>query len=205
MEILPPIIMECPECGEQYLVSQYDNQPSEKAVRFSDGFFIDEINWRTPSVIGCVTCELGFFTQNGKVIARPGWDEFNQKWPQLKKATPPHAGALALELRVRKNIPLQHEINLRKEFWYSGNHTEKGKFMLAQNEKFNHFWIQSLDALEKLLNVNIEGELLLKAEINRHLARFEMATTLLEKSYQNLAVQIHQRALASDSTIFEIQ
>lgn len=205
MEILPPIVMECPECGEQYLVSQNDNQPSEKAVRFSDGFFIDEINWRTPSIIGCVTCELGFFPQNGKVIARPGWDEFNQKWSQINKAAPPIAGALALELRVRKNILLQHEINLRKELWYSGNHSEKGKLMLTQNEKFNQFWRQNLNALEKLLNVSIEDELLLKAEINRHLARFEMTINLLENTKNALSIQIQQRAMASDSTIFEIQ
>ena len=112
MEHLPPIVLECPECGEKYLVSRYSNLPSEKAILFSDGFFIDDLNWRTPLIIGCVTCELGFFPQNGKIVAEPDWDEFYTVWSEIKKAQPPTPGALALELRARKKMTLFEEVAL---------------------------------------------------------------------------------------------
>ncbi len=156
-DLKPPIVLECPECGEQYLISQ-NIQPSEEAMLFSDGFFTDTNTWRTPRIIGCVTCELGFFPAAGKLIATPNWSDFNAKWSHLKKASPPTAGALVLELRVRKNLNIDQEIAIRTELWYATNHTTKGQELLSKNEKFKAFCIQSLNKLETLIQpVNTEN------------------------------------------------
>lgn len=105
MELLPPVILECPDCGEIYFIGNpLNNKPSEKRITFSDGFFIDDLNPRIPGIIGCITCELGFFTENGKTVANPTWYEFNQKWKHIKRAEPPTAGNLALELRTRRKM-----------------------------------------------------------------------------------------------------
>jgi hypothetical protein len=147
---LPPLVLECPECGERYLISNPQNKPSGKAIVYSDGFFFDELNRRTPFVIGCVTCELGFFPESGKLIAEPTWDQVFSIWGNVKWAQPPTPSQLALELRVRKHLPVEQEIALRKEFWYAGNHSTNGVKLLKQNSKFNDFWYESIFRLENL-------------------------------------------------------
>lgn len=203
MNQLPPIVLECPECGEKYLISRESYTPSENAVIYSDGFYIDSENWRTPFIIGCVTCELGFFPESGKIIAEPdSWEDFNENWAHIKKAEPPTAGSLALELRARKNMQLTAELALRKEFWYAGNHSETGRLLMAKNEKFKNFWLESLSKLEHSLSVTNDEELLLKAEINRQLGNFDVTLELLDMSSDNRAVEICKRALAKERTLF---
>jgi len=198
----PPIVLECPECGEKYLISRESNTPSENATIFSDGFFIDELNWRIPKIIGCVTCELGFFPEKGKIIEKPGWNEFHEKWSQIKKAEPPTAGSLALELRARKNIDPMDELALRLEFWFSGNHTENGRMLLTKNEKFSTFWNESLMKLENLLSPNIEDQRLVKAEINRQLKRFDQCISLLSGMNHPMGKSIQQKAENQISNLF---
>lgn len=199
----PPIVLECPECGEKYLISRESNNPSEKAVLYSDGFFFDETNWRTPNIIGCVTCELGFFPQNGKVIAEPDWDEFHERWAQIKKAEAPTAGALALELRARRNINMLDEIALRIEFWYSGHHAETGRLLLSKNQKFKQFWNENLIKLETILPSEPNIQLMIKAEINRQLGNFEKCVDLLSSDNSFFAEQIIEQALQHNSSLFK--
>lgn len=204
MSQLPPIVLECPECGERYLVSRDTEMLSEKAVRYSDGYFIDEKNWRTPLVIGCVTCELGFFPEKGKLVAKPTWEEFDEEWAKIKKAEAPTAGSLALELRARKNMSNVEEIALRSEFWYAGNHTETGRILMGKNKKFQNFWTESLEKLEKLLNSSEEKNLLLKAEINRQLGNFERCIKLLEEIPGDQAQQIVEAAKKQETKVFKL-
>lgn len=198
----PPIVLECPECGEKYLIFRESYTPSENATLFSDGYFIDDLNWRTPKIIGCVTCELGFFPEKGKIIAEPGWDEFHEKWTHIKKAEPPTAGSLALELRARKNIDPIAELAIRLEFWYSGNHSETGRLLLAKNEKFRIFWNESLIRLEELLSPNLEDQLLVKAEINRQLKNFDQCISLLSENKHPLGQSIQLKAKDHISALF---
>lgn len=204
MEHLPPIVLECPDCGEKYLVSRNFNSPSERATVFSDGFFIDDLNWRTPLIIGCVTCELGFFPQNGKIVAEPNWDEFYTVWSEIKKAQPPTPGALALELRARKKMTLEEEVALRTAFWYAGNHTETGRLMLTKNEKFKKFWIENLTILEQIIPTDSMENQLIKAEINRNLGHFEHSLSLLDGLENSTAAQIREKALLKDITLFQL-
>jgi hypothetical protein len=201
---LPPIILECPECGEKYLVSNESNLLSEKAILFSDGFYFDEQIWRTPGIIGCVTCELGFFPQKGKIIAKPDWEEYYQYWSHLKKAEPPTAGALALELRTRRNMNIETEKIIRKEFWYAANHTEPGRALMANNEKFRNYWISSLIRYEEILDSENPDEIIIKAEINRNLGRFETCISLLEGISGVLPDEIKQEALKGNCSIFQL-
>jgi hypothetical protein len=203
--ILTPIVLECPECGEKYLVSNESNLLSEKEILFSDGFYFDEQIWRTPGIIGCVTCELGFFPQKGKIIATPDWEDFNQNWAHLKKAEPPTAGALALELRARKNMNIETEKIIRKEFWYAANHTEPGRALFANNEKFRNYWISSLIRYEEILNSENPDEIMIKAEINRNLGRFETCLSLLKGISDNLSEAIITEALKGNGSIIQIK
>lgn len=203
MNQLPPIVLECPECGEKYLISRNSLSPSENAILFSDGYYFDEINWRTPYIIGCVTCDLGFFPENGKIIAEPDWDEFNEKWSQIKKAEPPTAGSLALELRIRKTMERKVELALRKEFWYSGLHTEAGRMLLIKNEKFKKYWNNSLILLEELLSEENE-EIMIKAEINRQLGQIDRCIELLRNHNNLLANQLRTEAQKQNLQIFEL-
>lgn len=201
--IEPPIVIECPVCGEKYLVSRKANSPSEQATRYSDGYYTDIHNWRTPEIIGCVTCDLGFFPENGKIIALPNWTEFNEQWSHLKKAESPTAGSLVLDLRARKQIDLQQELPIRKEFWYASNHTETGRILLRKNEKFKLFYTESLMRLEQIIGTETENALLLKAEINRQLGNFDTCITLLAGNKSLLALSITDRAQKGIPNVFE--
>jgi hypothetical protein len=201
---LPPIVIECKVCGEKYLLSNTANRPSEKMILFSDGYYSDSIIWRNPEIIGCVTCELGFFVENGKRIAEPGWDTFQAQWAHLKQAAPPSASALAMEIRIQKCLDAQNEKRIRKEFWYAGNHTETGKYLLKNNQKFNAFWHKSLSHLEQLLTSDIPGELLLKAEINRQLGNFGQCISLLKEVCTQQAISIRKQAENNNRAIIEI-
>jgi hypothetical protein len=203
--LFPPIVLECPECGEKYLVSSETNQPSENRITFSDDFYIDEQIWRTPGIIGCVTCELGFLPQKGKIIASPDWDDFYQNWSQIKKAEPPTAGALTLELRTRRNMDIETEKLIRKEFWYAANHTEIGRALMANNEKFKKFWINSLVRYEELLDFNNPDEKIIKAEINRNLGRFNNCLSLLEGVSGSFSDVIRQEAIKGGSLVIQIK
>lgn len=202
---LPPIVLECPECGEKYLVSNESNLPSENIILFSDGFYIDEQIWRTPGIIGCVTCELGFFPQNGKIIATPDWDEFYKEWAHVKMASPPTAGALALELRTRRKMSIDVEKTIRKELWYAANHTEVGKALLLNNEKFKNFWISSLTRLEEIFESYNSDEITIKAEINRNLGRFDTCLSLLQGVPGSLSEAIRQEALKENTSVIQIK
>lgn len=204
MQKLPPLVMECPECGEQFLISRDSDNPSENATIFSDGFFLDELNWRTPEVIGCVTCELGFFLHEGKLVAEPNWEEYNEKWSHLKKAEPPTAGSLALELRARKNMIFKVESALRKEFWYAGIHSETGRILMGKNEKFKNFWFDSLSKFESMIQENNLDDILLKAECNRQLGHFTECIKLINNTDQKLAQLIKSRAENKDSEVFVV-
>jgi hypothetical protein len=190
----PPIIIECPVCSEKYLISPYANNPSENAMRYSDGYYTDEKIWRTPTIIGCVTCELGFFPENGNVIDESDWQSFNEKWSHLKQAAPPTAGTLVIELRARKNMDAETEKKIRLELWYSGIHTEMGRLLMARNTKFLAFWNESLKQLEALLKTNELADLMLKTEINRQLGNFEKSISLLEGINTSWANQIRSEA-----------
>jgi hypothetical protein len=178
----PPIVIECPECGEKYLIFEGQIPFSDQALRFTDGYVSDQLAWRTPGIIGCVTCELGFFPDKGKLVARPTWDEFCQNWCHLKKAEPPSAGSLAIELRVRKNTTREIELTLRRELWYAANHTENGRLLLAKNARFKEFYLESLQLMQHILDETNEEELLLKAEILRQLGQFDEAQNLLQSN-----------------------
>lgn len=204
MSKLPPIVIECPECGERYLISRDSNQPSEEALVFSDGYFFDERNWRTPAIIGCVTCELGFFPHKGKVIATPDWDEFNANWSHIKKVEAPTAGSLALELRARKNMDPEAELAIRKEFWYAALHTETGRLLMGKNEKFRNFWTDSRDKLFALLSGNTPEFLLLKAEIKRQAGCFEECLKLLSGLNTPWALSIKEQASLKNPLLFQL-
>lgn len=198
----PPLVLECPECGERYLIPNPKNKPSESRTVFSDGFFFDEYQWRVPSIIGCVTCELGFFPENGKLIAEPTLDEYNEKWLDTKRAQAPSAGTLALELRVRKCLPVDKELTIRKELWYAGNHTEVGKEMLQKNQRFSQFWLDSLIKLEKLLPQTDVDNLIMKAEINRQFGFFEESISFLADTDNSIGQKIIAEALLQNRKPF---
>jgi len=202
MSSLAPIVVECPTCGEKYLLSR--NLPSENAIFFSDGFFIDEENWRTPGLIGCVTCELGFYSENGKIVAEPDWNDFQKYWSHLKKAEAPSASALILELRTRRKMDQKQEKIIRQELWYSVNHTEMGKRLIAQNPRFQAFCIDNLHRLENLFSAENPEELLLKAELNRQLGNFEKCIDLLFNEKSSLAGRIREAAFNKEDQIFQI-
>lgn len=201
---LPPIVVECPTCGEKYLISRDAVLFSDKTVLFSDGFFTDEYNWRTPEIIGCVTCELGFLPQNGKIIATPDWEDYYKNWAHLKQAQPPTTGTLVIELRARKNIDPLMELILRKELWYSALHTEAGRALLANNPKFKTFWQASLERLEELFGSTHEDDILLKAEINRQLGRFDKCISLLSQVQTTLALSIKKEASKGNKALFSV-
>ncbi|MBN1926494.1 MAG: hypothetical protein JW798_11720 [Prolixibacteraceae bacterium] len=205
LEFLPPIILECPDCGEVYVVSNpLNNKPSEKRIAFSDGFFIDELNPRVPGIIGCVTCELGFFPENGKLIASPEWEEFHEKWAHLKRAAPPSAGNLALELRIRRKMDEKTEKIILKEFWYAGNHSDAGRKLLQKNEKFKKFWAKSLERFEELLNAENNYERILKAELNRQFGRFDECLMLLSSFTDEFSEIIRKKATAGETEVFRV-
>ncbi|MGF7141044.1 hypothetical protein [Roseimarinus sediminis] len=202
MNQLPPLVLECPECGERYLISRNQAMPSEKATLYSDGFYIDQVNWRTPLIIGCVTCELGFFPEKGKLIAEPEWDEFNEKWSEIRKAEAPTAGALALELRARRNMNTDEALALRREFWYAGVHSETGRLLMSRNKKFEQFWLNSLEQLEAMTGTESNEALRLKAEMNRQLGRFDQCLELLKNLSDKQSRQIAEKAGKKESGVF---
>lgn len=201
---LPPLVVECPSCGERYLISRDPYIPSGKSTLFSDGYYTDEYSWRTPGIVGCITCELGFLPRDGKVIATPDWDDFYKNWSHLKQAQPPTAGALVLELRSKRNIEPFTEKAIRKELWYSALHTETGRALLTNNPKFKNFWLSSLVRLEELLDILENDERLIKAEVNRQLGQFEQCLDLIDTMQGKLADTIKAEAGKRNSLLVEV-
>jgi len=198
------IVLECPDCGEQYSVFSDPEIPSEKRMLYSDGFFWDPIHWRTPRIIGCVTCESGFFPEKGKMIASIPIGEVTGKWTKLKRAEPPKAGNLALELRIRKKIEPENEKNIRIEFWYAVNHSDEGRQRFDTNERFRNFWLESLEKLEALLSAEKSEDRLLKAEVNRQLGRFEDCILLLASETDSRSLAISREAEKKNRTVFTL-
>lgn len=200
-----PVVIECPSCGERYLIWNEMSELPKGTTYYSDGYFISENKWRTPGIIGCVTCELGFTPQSGKIIATPNREEFYQNWSHMKPAQPPTTGALVLELRARKTMDVSMEKILRKELWYSTSHTTAGKNLLENNAKFRNFWNESMIRLESLFDCSKPDEVLLKAEINRQLGRFEQSLELLLSEKGNVAEAIRNASQSKNSTLFVVK
>ncbi|NLU39066.1 MAG: hypothetical protein GXX78_09275 [Bacteroidales bacterium] len=199
-----PVVIECPSCGERYLIWAAMSELPQGTTYYSDGYFTSDNKWRTPEIIGCVTCELGFTPQSGKIIATPNREEFLQHWSHLKPAQPPTTGALVLELRARKNMDTTMEKVLRKELWYSTSHTTAGKNLLENNAKFRNFWNDSMVQLEALFDRNNPAELLLKAEANRQLGHYEQCLELLLGEQSNMAEAIRNAAQRENCTLLVV-
>lgn len=199
-----PVVIECPSCGERYLIWAAMSELQQGTTYYSDGYFTSDNKWRTPEIIGCVTCELGFTPQNGKIIATPNREEFLKNWSHLKPAQPPTTGALVLELRARKNMDTTMKKVLRKELWYSTSHTTAGKNLLENNAKFRNFWNESIVRLESLFDCSKPDEVLLKAEINRQLGRFDQSLELLSSENGNVAEAIRNASLDKNSALFVV-
>ncbi|HKK80816.1 MAG TPA: hypothetical protein VJ909_01125 [Prolixibacteraceae bacterium] len=198
-------VLECPECGEQYIISAPTDSPSETAILFSDGFYIenDDMHWRTPLIIGCITCELGFRPEKGKQVATGTFDELLEKFPGIKKAIPPAAGTLVLDLRARMKMEASEEVAIRREFWYAAQHTDKGRALLQRNKKFGVFYIQNLSKLIEIISTKNEAELLIKAELLRQSEKYNEAILMLQNITSEKARQIEERANAKDSDVFQ--
>jgi hypothetical protein len=136
------------------------------------------------------------------VIAQPDWETFYAKWSHLKKAEPPAAGALALEIRVRKVMTPETETVIRKELWYAGNHTGSGKHLRINNPKFNLFWLENLKRLEEIHpDINFDDRLL-KAEMNRQLGNMETCLLLLASLNSAIANQIRSQSTGNNLVPF---
>ncbi|MDA3879375.1 MAG: hypothetical protein PF436_03210 [Prolixibacteraceae bacterium] len=194
-------VLECPECGEQYIISSPTDSPSETATLFSDGYFIEDgnIHWRTPLVIGCVTCELGFMPVKGKQIAFGTLDELLEKFPNIKKAMAPTAGTLVLDLRARLHMELDEEVAIRRELWYASQHTSKGCELLERNKKFEAFYQQNLLRLIECVQLPV-----LKAELNRQAGMFDQCLNCLENETDSMATLIAQQAKVENTGVFKV-
>jgi hypothetical protein len=199
-------VLECPECGEQYIISAATDSPSETATLFSDGFYTENVDtrWRTPLIIGCVTCELGFMPEKGKQIATGTLDELLEKFPAIKKAMPPAAGTLVLDLRARKNMETVEETAIRREFWYAALHTEKGQGLLQRNKKFKAFYNQNIEKLIEIIPTKNDAGLLLKGELLRQNGCFDKALAVLQKTRSEHARQIEKKARANETNTFQM-
>ena len=111
-----PVVIECPSCGERYLIWPAMSELPQGTTYYSDGYFTSDNKWRTPEIIGCVTCELGFTPQNGKIIATPNREEFHRHSPQ-----PPEPWYLSY-------VPGKHgydEESSQKRVWYAPYHSRE--------------------------------------------------------------------------------
>ena len=93
---------------------------------------------------------------------------------------------------------------LRKELWYSTSHTTAGKNLLENNAKFRNFWNESIVRLESLFDCSKPDEVLLKAEINRQLGRFDQSLELLSSENGNVAEAIRNASLDKNSALFVV-
>ena len=104
---------------EEYYEDQIERYENGELYKIDSTLLVDSLKFKTPK---------------GKIVAEPiSWEDFNENWSHIKKAEPPTSGSLALELRARKNMDYAEELALRKEFWYSGNHSETGRLLMSKN------------------------------------------------------------------------
>ena len=98
---------------------------------------------------------------------------------------------------------------MRKLFWYLGSHNLSGDELLINDYHFKIDWLDNLEFFEALLDEQYPEEILLKAEANRQLGRFERALELVNLAPQTddkrLINKLRKKIKRQNTELFEVE
>ncbi len=169
------IAFECPYCCVNLSHSIPTNSTAEDAIFYSDGFAIGPHLPKVSKLVQCPVCDEVFFYELLEIQL-----DLNEKESYTEAVEP--SMEHYFELLNTKELSHDQQIYLRKELWYYGTHHPVGSDALLNHPDFKMRWIENLENLEALLDAENPEQILLKAEANRHLGRFDRCLELLESN-----------------------
>lgn len=170
---LETITFECPFCCVSLKHELPEYTDNEEIIQFSDGFKTLPGQSFFSKLVQCPVCNEVFLIDS--------IDEF-QPCRDNNPCTETLEPGFDRYFEFLKNSTLTpgQDLKVRIEIWHLGNHHPDLSSELLNQYEIKEKWIEHLDYLETLLSETNPEQLLLKAELNRHLGRFTRSMELLD-------------------------
>ncbi|MCK9205637.1 MAG: hypothetical protein M0P66_00860 [Salinivirgaceae bacterium] len=193
---LQTVSFECPFCCVTLKKGVSIN--IAESPQFSDGFSSDSAIHR---LVQCPVCNEVFFYDGLEIKSSTDPNDIcvNTIEPGIDRY---------FELLKNTDLSDEQQLYLRKEIWYMGNHHPDVSDEVLNNYDFKTQWLDNLEALEKLLSEDDQEQMLLKAEVNRHLGRTTRCIELLDlykgERDPKFVKTIRKKARKGNTEVFEI-
>jgi hypothetical protein len=198
---LETITFECPFCCVSLKHELPEYTDNDEIIRFSDGFTTYPGQPFFSKLVQCPVCNEVFLIDS---------IEDHQPCRNDNPCTETMEPAFDRYFEFLKNSALtpEQDLMIRLEIWHLGNHHPDRNSELLNDYDSKEKWIEHLDYLETLLAETNPEQLLLKAELNRHLGRFTRSLELLD-AYQGDAPAkfiktIRKKISKGNTEVFEI-
>lgn len=195
------ISFECPFCCVTLKHELPGKPDTDELIRFSDGFATLPGQPFFSKLLQCPVCNEVFLIDSIEEFkpcvednpctetSEPGFDRY-------------------FEFLKNSSLTPEQELMVRLEIWHLGNHHPDLSSELLNHYEIKEKWIEHLDYLETILNETNPEQLLLKAELNRHLGRFTRSLELLD-AYQGDAPAkfvktIRKKITKGNTEVFQI-
>ena len=178
----PEIIYQCPNCENLLSLGRLMTANTYGAKLYSDGKNIAPMFPDIPEITKCPICEGIFWLKNQMEIGeRNLWDE-ESEWKDVKRAEflTIYDCQSALENKIYESK--DDEVYLRQKLWWGFNDRVRNNEPIYKGEKDKKLWLENINKLLELLDIEELEEKIMIAELFRNLGEFqkciEIATTL---------------------------
>lgn len=213
----PPMLIDCPRCGEEKRLMSLLSGNTFGAIQWSDGYLDAPMLPRQSPVQKCNRC--GKYFMLSQVKPRYAEDESQYASETGRLSYEEIKGALSL--LDTDSLSKDDEIDLRMEFLHRYNDVNRiieeleenespDDYGLTRNENDRALHISNLMALTRLLDKTDVNQFLLIAEFYREAGKFDECLSLLatykpQTEYAALITEkMSEKAQENDSKVFKI-
>ncbi len=177
----PKTVYKCPTCGNLLTRGSLLSGNTIGLKSYSDGKKIAPMLPEFPSITKCKKCNTIFWLSKAEIAETfIRNDEDKSKWDKAEEAefldVYDFFEALVLNLHENKN----DELWIRLRIWWAFNDRIRHYNELFINDGDEVLWSQNCNTLIELLDINIESQKIIIAELNRNLGNFEECIKLIE-------------------------
>lgn len=171
----PTIIRECPHCGIQMKQKTIISGNTFGATLWSDGKQVAPMLPRPPYYICCKMCRNIIMLQDVRKVAEIEWNERDEKYSKAAFIEFPTFMENIRATEVISDKKLARTMTMYSYNDFSRDHKEDA--ITPEIQKLHE---HNIYELESLLDKSIPEDLIIKAEINRYLGRFDRTAEILE-------------------------